>query len=79
MKRFIAITTDGKEYLYKLKTAHRYPVSKEKIVLDILNRSRYMLQDGEKWFAYYSGGGEVYADCQSFGFRRGQLKRFITP
>ena len=80
MKKFIAITTEGKEFLYRPKTAHAFPVSRSSIVLEILNRSRFMLKDGEKWHIYDAecGGGEVYAEHQSFGFRNGRLTRFSS-
>ena len=76
--KFIAITHEGSEYLYRPSTAHAFPVSRSALVLKILNSSRYMLKDGEKWHVYDCGGGETYAKHQSFGFRKGQLVRFTS-
>lgn len=78
MKKFVAITKTGTEYMYIPRSAHAIPVSKLPIVLNILNRSRFLLKDGEQWHAYESGGGEVYAEHQSFGFRSGRLTRFCS-
>ena len=78
MKKFIAISIEGKEYMYRPKTAHAFPVSRSSLVLETLNRSRFMLKDGEKWHIYNCGGGEVYAENQSFGFRNGRLVRFTS-
>ena len=76
MKKFIAITKTGADYMYNPRTAHAVPASRVSIILDLLNRSRFMLKDGEQWHAYETGGGEVYAAMQRFGFRSGHLVRY---
>lgn len=76
MKKFIAITRNGSEYMYRPSSAHAVPVSRAAIVCEMLNRSRFMLKDDEKWNIYETGGGEVYAENQRFGFRSGRLVRY---
>lgn len=77
MKKFIAITFEGKEFMYRPRTAHAIPVSRSSIICETLNRSRYMLKDGEKWKVYNCGGGQVYAEHQRFCFRSGKLCRIV--
>ena len=76
MKKFVAITRNGAEYMYRPSSAHAVPVSRAVIVCEMLNHSRFMLKDGEKWHIYETGGGEVYAENQRFGFRSGRLVRY---
>lgn len=52
MKKFVAVTVPGAEYVYRANTAHF--VSKENAgrILEALNRSGHMLRPGEKWHLY---------------------------
>lgn len=76
MKKFVAIAKEGAEYMYKPRTAHAVPASRASIICEMLNSSRYMLKDGEKWRVYNCGSGQVYAETQKFSLRSGKLIRY---
>lgn len=72
MKKFVAITCPGSEYLYRANTAHIVSMENASRILDALNRAGHMLRPGETWhlytaddpnmvpFRYYIRSGRIY-------------------
>lgn len=52
MKKFVAITTPGAEYVYRASTAHFVSTENARRILDALNRSAHLLRPGETWHLY---------------------------
>lgn len=52
MKKFVAITVPGKEFLYRENTAHLVSRENASRILDALNRAGHMLRPGETWHLY---------------------------
>lgn len=51
--KIVAITTENKEFLFKVNTAHRVSNAGAEKICKILNRIRYNLKSSsEKWFVY---------------------------
>lgn len=72
MKKFVAITTPGTEYLYKGSSAHSVSCASAEKILSVLNRVRYKLKDGEIWHVYIEEGSySNHAAYQSFTIRKG--------
>jgi hypothetical protein len=51
MKKLIAKTQEGKEYIHS-KTSAFFASAKAQRIADILNKNRYKLSDNEKWHVY---------------------------
>jgi len=50
--KILAITTEGKEFMYKKNSVHGVPQKKAQEICDRLNKVRYRIRDNEKWFVY---------------------------
>lgn len=51
--KIVAITTDGQEFLFKVRTAHRVSNAGAEKICKILNRMKYQIKSSaEKWFVY---------------------------
>lgn len=73
MKKLIAKTTIGQEYLYSRSTAHYVPSCSADRICSALNRSRFELHDGETWHVYdVEYGDDLYIN-QKFYIRNGRL------
>lgn len=58
---FVAIAVKGKEFLYKRSSMIAVPNGRANDVVDILNKRKYLLKDGEIWHAYENDG---YTDME---------------
>lgn len=78
IKKFVAITTEGEEFLYYANSAHAVPQVHAEQICSILNKCRYKLKNGQKWhlYALENGYGEEYTMFQSFKFYKGILKEY---
>lgn len=76
MKKIVAITTDGREYMYTRRSAHAVPAPHADLICSALNRSGYKLQTGEKW-KVYSVDLYAFQSCsapfQRFSIRNNRL------
>lgn len=77
MKKFVAITNEGSEYLYRSATAHNVPIKKAIAICGALNRCGYKLGPGEKWHVYNDERDDVYAANQKFAIRSGRLVELL--
>lgn len=59
MKKFVAVTTPGAEYMYRPRTAHYVSRENASRILEALNRSGHLLRPGEKWHLYTDEGQPV--------------------
>ena len=59
MKKFLAITTPGAEFMYRASTAHYVSRDNARRILDALNSAGHMLRPGEKWHLYTDEGQPV--------------------
>ena len=74
MKKLIAKTVDGKEFLHSKDNAFFVLANAEKIV-DALNLHRYHLQEGEKWHIYdYDFTQDFYVKRRIFISKDRQIK-----
>lgn len=76
MKKIIAKTLEGREFIYSKNSAHAVPITSAAAICAALNECRYQLKDGEKWFVYDAGSYELEytaAAWQRFAWRRGRL------
>lgn len=74
MKKLIAKTQEGKEFLHSKKNTFFANSNAQKIV-DILNKNKYQLQDGEKWFVYdYDFMQDYYTQHNIYITNKGQVK-----
>ena len=74
MKKLIAKTQEGKEFLHSKKNAFFASANAQKIA-DILNRNKYQLQDGEKWHVYdYDFMQDDYVQHRIYIASNGQIK-----
>lgn len=78
-----AITTSGREYLYKAASAHKLNAKKAAAIVGLLNGCKYRLKDGETWRIYtinqYDIKPYVYATSQAFILtNNGVLKEKIS-
>ena len=51
-KKFIAITAEGKEFMYKTSSMIAVPSSSAQDIADALTREKYQIKDGQKWHVY---------------------------
>lgn len=58
---FVAIAVKGKEFLYKRNSMIAVPNGRANDVVDILNKRKYLIKDGEIWHVYENDG---YTDMQ---------------
>lgn len=76
MKKIIAKTLEGREFIYSKNSAHAVPNASAAEICAALNANRYQLKDGEKWHIYEAGWYELEhtaAAWQSFGKRNGSI------
>lgn len=68
--KVVAITTDGKEFLCKARTAHKVSNAGAEKICKILNKCRWDLKNSnEKWWVYEVGMYDMaydYAITQDF-------------
>lgn len=74
MKKLIAKTIEGKEYLHSKKDAYFAPKTSAEKIANILNKNRYLLKDGEKWHVYdYDFTHDFYVTSRLYIYK-GQIK-----
>lgn len=70
----LAISVQGKEYLYNPKTAHAVSKRSAETIKIILNTMSWRLKENETWFIHevdeYSAASD-YAETQKFTIRKG--------
>lgn len=74
----VAVSDAGQEYCYRISTAHKVNRKKAKAVCEVLNEVRYMVKDGETWYAHEIGCYDQAWDVarnQAFTFGKTGLKR----
>lgn len=75
----LAITKEGKEFLYAVKTAHKVNAKKADKIAAVLNKVRYYLNDGEIWYPYTVDQYDtayIYGGSQEFiGHANGAISR----
>lgn len=73
----VAISTKGREFLFKANTAHKVPKTSAQKIADLLNSIKYQLKDGETWHVHeidrYSNS-YAFALTQDFYIYGGNLK-----
>lgn len=52
MKKMIAKTIKGKEFIYSKSTAHAVPTASAYAICDALNECKYQLTDDQVWHVY---------------------------
>ena len=76
--KIVAITTEGQEFLFKVKTAHKVSNAGAEKICKILNRIRYQLNAPvEKWWVYEIDQYDMaygYAEMQNFHLTARGLK-----
>jgi hypothetical protein len=74
MKKLIAKTQEGEEYLHSKLFAFFASTNAQKIV-DALNKNQYKLNDGEKWHVYdYDYTQDFYVNLRIFIAKNGYIK-----
>lgn len=74
MKKLIAKTQEGKEFFHSKKNTFFASTNAQKIA-DVLNKNKYQLQDGEKWFVYdYDYSQDFYVEHRIYIASNGQIK-----
>lgn len=76
--KVLAKTTEGYEYMYSIRSAHKVSARSGKLIADNLNELKYELKSGELWHLYdVDEYDEAYyiAQEQSFTIRNGKLIR----
>ena len=68
MKKIIAKTMEGKEFIYSRKSSYSAPKTSAQKICDALNRAKWGLKDGEKWHVYEIGDWEL--DYMAAGYQR---------
>ena len=53
---FVAIAVKGKEFLYKRSSMIAVPNGRANDVVNILNKKKYLIKDGEVWHVYENDG-----------------------
>jgi hypothetical protein len=77
MKKLIAKTNIGTEYLHSKSDVYFVSKNAEKIA-DILNRNKYKLSEGERWRVYnLEEIEETYVNKRIFISKNGRLKTAI--
>ena len=70
----LAISVQGKEYLYSPKKAHTVSKRSAETIKEILNKMSWRLKENETWFIHdideYSTAYD-YAETQKFTIRKG--------
>lgn len=70
----IAKSLEGREYLYNPRSARAVSARSAKKILEVVNRYRYQLKDGETWYIHdvdqYDAAYD-YAQYQAFRIRNG--------
>ena len=75
MQTILAITHPGREYSYKLFTAHSVPKSSANRIRDALNAARFRLKDGEIWHVYELSKWDLcHMTPPSFRINRGRIQ-----
>ena len=76
--KIVAITTEGKEFLFKVRTAHKVSNAGAEKICKILNHIRHNLKGAtEKWWVYEIGEYDMaydYAMTQGFHLTARGLK-----
>ena len=79
MKKIVAITTEGKEFIFSARSAHSVPVASCEKICQILNKAKYKLNsENEKWFTYeidQFDSVNFISETQSFRIRKGIVYR----
>lgn len=52
MKKLIAKTVEGKEFMHSKNPAYFATKTSAQKIVDILNKNKYQLKDNEKWHVY---------------------------
>lgn len=76
MRKMIAKTMEGQEFVYSRKSAHSVPISSAAKICKALNDARYKLNPGECWHVYDCEGYEMdytAAGYQKFCIRNGRI------
>jgi hypothetical protein len=75
MKKLIAKTIEGKEFIHSKTNAFFASTNAQRIV-DILNKNKYKLSaDNEKWYVYdYDFMQDYYVEQRIFINNKGQIK-----
>jgi hypothetical protein len=74
MKKLIAKTIDGKEFLHTKKNTFFASANAKKIA-DILNKSKYDIKTGEKWYVYdYDYMQQFYTTQRIYITNKGMIK-----
>ena len=74
MKKLVAISKIGAEFVYSRKSAHAVPIASAEKICNALNKLKYRLNDGECWHVHDAGMYEMEytaAGSQSFAIRNG--------
>ena len=77
--KIVALTTEGKEYMYSAKSAHKVSKKNAQRIADELNKNACMIpypDRGQKWFVYEIcefDTAYAFAQTQSFEIRNGYL------
>ena len=74
MKKLIAKTQEGKEYLHS-KTNAFFSSKNHQTIVDELNKIKYKLNDGEKWYVYdYDLTQDYYTTQKIYISSNGSIK-----
>lgn len=74
MKKLIAKTRIGKEFMYSRESAFFADKNAEKVA-DILNKNKYQLKEGECWYVYdYDFGQDLFVTEKIFIAKNGSIK-----
>jgi hypothetical protein len=77
MKKLIAKTIEGKEFLHS-KTNAFFASANAQRIADILNKNKYKLSEGEKWYVYdHDFMQDTYVEQRIFINSKGQIKAAI--
>ena len=80
MRKIIAVTHTGSEYMYIRSSAHAVSAPIADLVCSALNRSGYKLKNGEKWHVY-SVDKYAFETCsaplQRFSIRNDKLIEIV--
>jgi hypothetical protein len=74
MKKLIAKTLQGQEYLHSKKDVFFASANAQKIA-DVLNKNKYKITESEKWHVYdYDFMQDYYTQHRIFITNKGQIK-----
>jgi hypothetical protein len=74
MKKFVAKSVLGKEYLYSQKCAFIVPNKNAKRIMDTLNANHVALEKGEIWHIYDCNWYDEPYICYKINIRGGKLR-----